>query len=88
MALGQYKAGDEIMITVVYDEVIGLAEDVSLSSSCGMPLGNVTYEGGVGTNTLTFKATLTEDFEVTPDVNNDIKNLTPVVGTVKDILGN
>ena len=53
-----------------------------------MPLGNVTYEGGVGTNTLTFKATLTEDFEVTPDVNNDIKNLTPVVGTVKDILGN
>lgn len=88
MALGQYKAGDEIMITVVYDEVIGSANNVRLGSSCGMPLGNVTYEGGVGTNTLTFKATLTEDFEVTPDVNNDIKNLKPVIGTVKDTLGN
>lgn len=88
IALGQYKAGDQIAITVIYNEVIGSANNVRLGSSCGMPLGNVTYEGGVGTNALTFKATLTKDFEVTPDVNNDIKNLKPVIGTVKDTLGN
>lgn len=54
-----------------------------------LPIENVTYVDGVGTNALTFTATVrTDDFEVTPDTNNDIKNLKPVTGTVKDILGN
>ena len=49
---------------------------------------DVTYVAGTGTNALAFTVTLTEDFEVTPDVNNAIKNLKPVTGTVKDIIGN
>ena len=54
----------------------------------GIPMKDVTYVAGTGTNALTFTVTLTEDFEVTPDVNNAIKNLKPVTGTVKDIIGN
>ena len=49
---------------------------------------DATYVAGTGTNALTFTVTLTEDFEVTPDVNNAIKKLKPVTGTVKDIIGN
>lgn len=88
LALGQYKAGEKITLTVIYDEVIGSADQVSLTSTCGIPMDHVTFDGGVGTNALTFTGTLTEDFEVTPDVNNNLKNMTPVTGAVKDVLGN
>ncbi len=87
LALGQYKAGEQITITIVYDEVIGSASGVTLSLN-EIPMTNVTYVAGVGTNVLTFTGTLTQDFEVTPDVNNAIKNVKPVTGTVKDVLGN
>ena len=87
LALEQYKAGEQITITIVYDEVIGSASGVTLSLN-EIPMTNVTYVAGVGTNVLTFTGTLTQDFEVTPDVNNAIKNVKPVTGTVKDVLGN
>lgn len=88
LALGQYKAGEQISITVHYDEVIKSTSNIGLSEVANIPLTNVQYAGGEGTNALTFTATLTQDFEVTPDVNNAIKNLKPVTGTVKDIFGN
>ena len=54
-----------------------------------MPISNVKYVAGAGTNALTFTATVTaDDFEVTPDVNNAIKDTKPVTGTVKDVFGN
>lgn len=87
IALGKYAAGEQIGITVVYNEVINSVSDLGLSD-IGIPITNVQYVAGEGTNALTFTATLTEDFEVTPDVNNAIKNLKPVTGTVKDVLGN
>ena len=87
IALGKYAAGEQIGITVVYNEVINNVSDLGLSD-IGIPITNVQYVAGEGTNALTFTATLTEDFEVTPDVNNAIKDLKPVTGTVKDVLGN
>lgn len=88
LAFGKYKAGEQISITVIYDEVIASVSGVSLGQVADIPLTNVQYVVGKGTNALTFTATLSKDFEVTPDVNNDIKNLKPVTGTVKDVLGN
>ena len=89
LAFGHYKKGDQIAITVIYDEVINSVADIGFSNVSALPISNVTYVDGVGTNALTFTATVTaDDFEVTPDTNNAIKNLKPVTGTVKDILGN
>ena len=88
LAFGQYKAGEQISITVHYDEVIKSASNIGLLGVANIPLTNVQYAGGEGTNALTFTATLAQDFEVTPNVNNDIKNLKPVTGTVKDVFGN
>ena len=88
LAFGRYKAGDTISITVIYDEVIKSASGMGLSAISGLPVKDVQFAGGEGTNALTFTATLTADFEATPDFNNEIKALKPVVGTVYDVLGN
>ena len=89
LAFGHYKKGETISITVIYDEVINSAANIGFNKVDALPISNVTYVDGVGTNALTFTATVTaDDFEVTPDTNNAIKNLKPVTGTVKDILGN
>lgn len=89
LAFGHYKKGEKISITVIYDEVINSVENVEFGNVSALPISNVTYVDGVGTNALTFTATITEDdFEVTPDTNNAIKDMKPVMGTVKDVLGN
>ena len=76
---------DTVMVSSVGEAAVS---GVSLGQVADIPLTNVQYVAGKGTNALTFTATLSKDFEVTPDVNNDIKNLKPVTGTVKDVLGN
>ena len=89
LAFGHYKKGDQISVTVIYDEVIKSAENVGFTNVSALPISNVKYVAGAGTNALTFTATVTaDDFEVTPDVNNAIKNTKPVTGTVKDVFGN
>ena len=88
LALTQYKAGDKISITVYYDEVIASSSGVKLGNIDGLPISNAHVVIGKGNNAITFTATVDRDFEVTPDLNNAIKNLKPVTGTVKDILGN
>ena len=88
MAFGQYKAGDTIAITVIYDEVIANTSNISLGAISGLPITDAVFTGGAGTNALTFTATLTENFEVTPDFNYSIINSKPVTGTVNDILNN
>lgn len=55
-----------MIITVIYDEVISSASNVGLSKIDALPLGNVEFVDGVGTNALHFRATVTKDFEVTP----------------------
>lgn len=88
MAFGKYEAGDEIFVTVIYDEVIASASNLEFRTIDGMSLTNVEYIKGVGTNALVFKATVAEGFEVTPDFNYKIISEKPVIGTVEDILGN
>ena len=88
LALTKYKAGEQITITVIYDEEINSISNAALGKIEGLPISNAVYVAGKGTNALTFTATVDSDFEVTPDVNNAIKNLKPVTGTVKDIMGN
>lgn len=61
---------------------------MGLSAISGLPVKDVQFAGGEGTNALIFTATLTDDFEVTPDFNNEIKALKPAVGTVSDAVGN
>ena len=88
MALTQYKAGDQISITVIYDEVIASGVFLELSEIDGLPVKDVTYVAGEGTNALTFTATVTKDFEVTPDLNNKLQNVKPMTGKVMDIWRN
>jgi hypothetical protein len=89
LALTDYAANDTIYLTVVYNEVIKSASSIGFTIPSVLPIKNVTYVDGVGTNALTFMATVTKAFTVTPNVNNTIVNNTkPVTGTVKDILGN
>lgn len=61
LAFGHYKKGDQIAITVIYDEVIGSASNIGFSSISALPISNVQYADGVGTNALTFTATVTAD---------------------------
>ena len=89
LALTQYKAGEQITLTVLYNEVINSASNVKFTIPSCLPIKDVTYTGNTGTNALTFTATVTSDFEVTPDINNILVNQTkPVSGTVKDLCGN
>lgn len=88
LALTRYRTGDTISITVYYDEVIDYVSGVSLKSISALPIKNATYVAGRYTNALTFTATVTRDFEVTPDLNYTLSGTRPVSGTVEDILGN
>ncbi|MBR2041958.1 MAG: hypothetical protein IJ945_06280 [Oscillospiraceae bacterium] len=46
------------------------------------------YIYGAGTNALVFMARVSEDFEITPDINNTLVNTRPVTATVYDIVEN
>ena len=83
MAEGQYKAGDSITIAVEFNEVIDSATGVSLNKFSQIPVNSWTYVGGVGTNVLVFKGTITEDYEVD---NVTLVSTKPTVkGTIKDL---
>ena len=89
LALTQYKAGDQITLTVIFDEVINYTSGIGFKIPSVLPIQDVKLVGGTYTNALTFTATVTSDFEVTPNVNNTLVNNTkPVTGTIKDIVGN
>lgn len=61
MAEGQYRRGDTITLSVVYDEIVANRNNASLGSISGLSPANVTYRGGEGTNMLTFTATVNQD---------------------------
>ena len=96
MALTEYKAGDKITFTVIYNEVVNSASGLSfnLPSALSGKVSNVTYQGGAGTNALVFTGTVTSDFRFDTSNNSTVNNeaivnyKSAVSGTVKDILGN
>jgi len=96
MALTEYKAGDKITFTVIYNEVVNSVSGLSfnLPSVLSGKVSNVSYVGGAGTNALVFTGTVTSDFRFDTSNNSTINNeaivnyTSAVSGTVKDILGN
>jgi hypothetical protein len=89
LALTQYKAGDQITLTVVFNEVINYTSNIGFNIPSSLPIKDVKFVGGKYTNALTFTATVTKDFEVTPTLNSTLVNNTkPVTGRVEDICGN
>ena len=89
LALTQYKAGEQITLTVVFDEVINYTSNIGFNIPSSLPIKDVKFVGGKYTNALTFTATVTKDFEVTPTLNSTLVNKTkPVTGRVEDICGN
>ena len=89
LALTQYKAGEQITLTVVFDEVINYTSNIGFNIPSSLPIKDVKFVGGKYTNALTFTATVTNDFVVTPTLNSTLVNNTkPVTGRVEDICGN
>lgn len=90
LAFGWYTKGQEIYITVHYDEMLrDVSEGVTLAAIEGVPVENVEHvTGDLQTNVLVFKATVAEDFEVTPDSNTALVAQQPVIGKVADCMGN
>ena len=96
MALTEYKAGDKITFTVIYNEVVNSVSGLSfkLPSALSDKVNNVTYQGGAGTNALVFTGTVTSDFRFDTSNNSTINNeaivnyKSAVSGTVKDFKNN
>ena len=96
-ATTNYKKGDKVKFSVVFDELISDYSNVTVDTSkfsTYMPINNVTCTGGKGTNILTFEGTATKDFENGTfsngsGTNNELMDIKPVNGgTIKDIKGN
>ncbi len=88
MAVGRYKAGDTISISVVYDEIVANRNNVTLGAIDGLNLSYAGYVGGEGTNVLHFVGTLSADYEVEEKVNEALVTCKPVSGAAKDMWGN
>ncbi|MBR3952005.1 MAG: InlB B-repeat-containing protein [Oscillospiraceae bacterium] len=90
MAFGTYHKGDTVFITVNYDEVINFIDvsSATLGNIAGLNLEEAMYIYGAGSNALVFMARVSEDFEITPDINNTLVNTRPVTATVYDIVEN
>lgn len=96
-ATTNYKKGDKVKFSVVFDELISNYSNVTVDTSkfsTYMPINNVTCTGGKGTNVLTFEGTATKDFENGTfsngsGTNNELMDIKPINGgTIKDIRGN
>ncbi|MCR5775073.1 MAG: hypothetical protein K6G42_08310, partial [Lachnospiraceae bacterium] len=94
-ATTDYKKGDTVKFSVIYDELINSYSNVSVDTSkltTYMPVTNVKCTGGAGTNILTFEGTAAADFSNTTGngtgTNEQLMKIKPVSGTVKDIKGN
>lgn len=102
-ATTDYKAGDKVRFSVIYDEVLA---DVSSPSvdvnrfATYMPLKDVKYVDGKGTNVLVFEGTATKNFsnntwpgddttgKGASGTNAELMKIHPVSGgTVKDMMG-
>ena len=93
-ATTDYKKGDTVKFSVIYDELIneysGVTVDTSKLTSY-MPVTDVTCTGGKGTNILTFEGKAAKDFSNMTwggsGTNAELMKIKPVSGTVKDITG-
>ncbi len=92
-ATTDYKMGDTVKFSVVYDEMINsVSDDIGADAAAlqeYMPVTDVQYVDGVGTNVLTFTATASKDFSNTTwpgsGTNEELMKIKPVTGTVTDI---
>ena len=91
-ATTSYKKGDKVRFSVIYNELIKSTSNIGVNTSAFsqyMPINNVTFKGGTGTNVLVFEGTATKDFENTTwggtGTNNELIGVKPVTGTVKDM---
>ncbi len=85
MAFGQYKPGDKITITVLFNEIVKSASNVSVGTISGLPANNWTYVSGYGTNALTFTGTVTGNIDITPELNDKLAAIKPLSGTFSDM---
>ena len=95
-ATTDYHEGDKVTFSVVYDELITKASDVTVdanSFSDYMPLKDVKWTGkGLGTNVLVFEGIAAKNFSNTTwestGTNEELMDIRPVKGTVTDMKGN
>ncbi len=85
MAFGQYKPGDKITITVLFNEIVKSGSNVSVGSISGLPAGEWTYVSGYGTNALTFTGTVTGNIDITPELNDKLAAIKPLSGSFSDM---
>ena len=85
MAFGQYKPGDKITITVLFNEIVKSGSNVSVGSISGLPANNWTYVSGYGTNALTFTGTVTGNIDITPELNDKLAAIKPLSGSFSDM---
>ncbi len=87
-ANGDYKEGEVITITVVFDEVVAVTGTPQITLETGTTDRVVDYVSGTGTNTLTFNYTV-QAGDITADL--DYKSTSALAlnsGTIKDAAGN
>ncbi len=85
MAFSQYKPGDKITITVLFNEIVKSASNVSVGTISGLPANNWEYVSGYGTNALTFTGTVTGNIDITPELNDKLAAIKPLSGSFSDM---
>jgi hypothetical protein len=82
MAGGTYAYGDDIYVSLIFDEIIKIASGVTIDTN--LSDSSFIYEDGEGTNVLVFKGTVNEDNLSSPDVE-DISITINNSSSIKDL---
>ncbi len=82
---GAYKAGSLIYLDVHFDEAVYVTGTPTLLLETGTTDRQATYQGGTGTNTLSFRYTV-QAGDVSGDL--DYTSASALAGTIRDAAGN
>ena len=85
MAGGVYRPGDEITISLIFDEIVDGTKSTGLSSATVLTtdMGTLHYSGGAGTNVLYFTGSVTDASSGSITVQE--ASVTALLGLVKDM---
>ena len=85
MAGGVYQPGDEITISLIFDEIVDGSKSIDLSSSTVLTTdrGELHYSGGAGTNVLYFTGAVTD--ANSGSITVEAASVTALLGLVKDM---
>lgn len=85
MAGGVYRPGDEITISLIFDEIVDGTKSTGLSSATVLTtdMGTLHYSGGAGTNVLYFTGAVTDASSGSITVQE--ASVTALLGLVKDM---